>query len=88
MIVFSLQTTWDYNGETLSLGIIDVAGILGTSILENGDLVLTAGPYPELRDNDTYSCYIEPLESNEEEYALELVVKYHITLDNDGEADC
>lgn len=60
-----------------------MAGILGTSLSNDGDLVLIAGPYPNLRDNDTYSCYFESEESGEEEPAPVLVVMYHLTLVND-----
>lgn len=64
-----------------------MAGILGTSLSNDGDLVLIAGPYPNLRDNDTYSCYFESEESGEEEPAPVLVVMYHLTLVNDGRSN-
>lgn len=59
-----------------------MAGILGTSLSDAGDLLLIAGPYPNLRDNDTYTCYYESEESGEEE----LIVMYHLTLVNDGKS--
>lgn len=60
-----------------------MAGVLGTSLADSGALVLIAGPYPDLRDNDTYACYYESEESGEEE----LVVMYQVTLVNDGGSD-
>ncbi|KAG0725222.1 hypothetical protein GWK47_004761 [Chionoecetes opilio] len=68
---------WEYNGELLFLGILDLAGIPGTKITNSGDLVLTAGPYAELRDNTTYTCYL----------LQDPVVIYHVTLEGEDELD-
>lgn len=62
-----------------------MAGVLGTSLSDSGDLVLISGPYPELRDNATYACYFESEVPGEEELISELVVRYHLNLVNDGE---
>ena len=56
-----------------------MAGIVGTKVTNSGDLVLTAGPVTELRDNDTYTCILES-ELNEEKP----VVIYTVTLEGDG----
>ncbi|XP_071520445.1 uncharacterized protein [Panulirus ornatus] len=51
--------TWKQNGNLLFLGQLDVGGIPGLSLMSNGDLVLARGPYKDIRDNDTYTCYVE-----------------------------
>lgn len=61
------------------LGTIDIAGVVGTRITTSGDLVLTAGPYAELRDNNTYTCYLDSETDGEVP-----VVIYQVTLDGDG----
>lgn len=76
-----MQISWKYNGNLLFLGTIDMAGIPGTKVTGGGDLVLTAGPFAELRDNDTYICYLES-EANVEAP----VVIYYVTLDGDGKS--
>lgn len=53
-----------------------MAGIPGTKVTSDGDLVLTAGPFMDLRDNDTYICYLE-LEAETP------IVIYNITLDGE-----
>lgn len=60
------------------LGTIDIAGVVGTRITTSGDLVLTAGPYAEPRDNVTYICYL----FSETDGEVPVVI-YQVTLDGD-----
>lgn len=64
----------------LFLGSIDLAGIISLSV-NDGNLVLAAGPYRDIRDNVTYTC------SAETETGTINLVTYHVTLQGKGMLD-
>lgn len=62
------------------LGSTDVAGIIDLAV-NDGNLVLAAGPYRDIRDDVTYTC------SARTELGTINVVSYHVTLQGEGMLD-
>ncbi|KAK8735709.1 hypothetical protein OTU49_005278, partial [Cherax quadricarinatus] len=69
--------TWKQGIKPLFLGGLDVANIPGLLVSYDGELILAKGPHKDIRDNDTYVCFVDTFD---DEIAI---ATYHVRLSGD-----